>query len=1125
MFLHSAKLRQKLSVFSAAVLVLSTLFGNIVPLVAQAQSAGLTPTDLRISSQAKSNFTGGFNATPVSLVNGNWTYNFQWGRTLSNRNGYIYVSQLSSTDNLYHIVAEFPANVDTTNSAAGLPGVGSVTSSAVFAPNTQYRLSYYSFPYGQYTSNYLILRSPFTTPDSSAASENTSGSESSDSASGNNNNSAISSNTSNGNSGRNVPNCPSGSVLGSDGVTCVLITGTSGVIGCPTGTTLSSTGACSPNDASVESATSTLAPNFNYGTTNAVFYTSKPISGNDVYTQTDGIGSNQLPLVCSADTHPSADGTSCLPGNANYSQAVQQTLVPNNPMTCPSGYVPDYTTNACNFPGTTHCGIDNGMSIATGAYSGSATDLLDLAHMCSDASRPSVIQVGSTVQWYCGVHMCSAPINGSTVAATPIVVNGVTFYPQPNSVGRFPNSLDSFINDVYETLYGRPADASGEQFWINYLTSSSASFGTFYQDMFSQAEYTNEHKSDLQFVTDAFRVILYRAPDPGGQSFWISALNTGTSRSSLITNLVSSAEFTTSGAGGNQAIQKVLQSDILAYAPGTNSLSCGSANGQTFSAAASLNANNMCSDGSTPTISVNGTGGWSWSCAANVVCNAYAPASSQNSLATCQGLDKTKLALGFFNGLTCTQALQLQIGQYLTSSEPIPLGTILSGNGLIVNGSGSNAAVFGAGPEGPVGTPIQLCIENGSYFINPAVSGASSPACEGIAANLGSGGGFKGGIIYFDGQAISGASCQNGTAVSGSNPELCSFVIPPTLPDGTKVLLGVHHIQTGQIDENGNSVNIGPPYAITVTPELPECGGLPFGVFSGVVIGWKPSTACAVGLLTGLVATSRIPQAPVTIFPKASLGAQILVGVRCNQNSNQCGGFTAKIDGQVVATNLNSWSGKYGDSNFADLLINIPDGTSYGSHDLTLVDAFGDTLNTLSILVTGTTYAPNLPVPINDYSKQNSLASSLSASNSALYPGTINIGCSATQSPTITSINGVAGTMATITPGSTMTIKGNCFSRYNNTVAFQMQKPGATLCFDYNPNDGGADVFPCKENFGIGPLPSPDGQTITFQVPKGMLASELGEILLGNNFSPINVLALFAEQGVSLPFVGGVIIN
>ncbi len=154
----SKKLRQSTYLVSGLAMAVM-LFCGFSPL-AQALSASEilgsnapSSVDLRLTSVAKSNFPGGFTATSGSLVNGKYNYTFTWQRSNTSRLGYIYVSQKQS-DGLYHIVAKF----------LNLSGVGTVTSDAVFLPSSTYRISYYSKPYGSFTSDYVILRSSFNTP-------------------------------------------------------------------------------------------------------------------------------------------------------------------------------------------------------------------------------------------------------------------------------------------------------------------------------------------------------------------------------------------------------------------------------------------------------------------------------------------------------------------------------------------------------------------------------------------------------------------------------------------------------------------------------------------------------------------------------------------------------------------------------------------------------------------------------------------------------------------------------------------------------------------------------------------------------------------------------------------------
>ncbi len=156
--MNSLRNSKVFSLFGAFFLLLICL-SSAVPGNSLAQTSS-GAQDLRISTVAKGNFQL-FSATPSQTLssNGNWFYTFSWTRKIAARNGYILVSQLQS-DNKYHVVARFPTNLSTQT----LPGIGTVTTGADFAPGKSYRLSYYSKPYAPHTTDYVILRSIFVTP-------------------------------------------------------------------------------------------------------------------------------------------------------------------------------------------------------------------------------------------------------------------------------------------------------------------------------------------------------------------------------------------------------------------------------------------------------------------------------------------------------------------------------------------------------------------------------------------------------------------------------------------------------------------------------------------------------------------------------------------------------------------------------------------------------------------------------------------------------------------------------------------------------------------------------------------------------------------------------------------------
>ncbi|MDR3642430.1 MAG: DUF4214 domain-containing protein [Candidatus Doudnabacteria bacterium] len=952
MFSSSPKLRQRLGLFSTAVLVLSMVFGSLTPLVSQALTmprssfslgsapielnngqlqgqvlAASTPPfcsstsayyptcDLRISSSGtaqgnatvQSNFPipnpndttdpAGFTATAGSLVNGKWIYTFTWSRRIPNRKDYIYVSQpdgsITAATTKYYITAEFPSNVDITNSSGGLNSAGTVTSGAVFAPNTLYRLTFYSYHFGSSdptasnytvcaTSNCQLLRAYFLTPDTSVV-QSAQGSGASSSGSG---------------------------------------SGTANGLGSGTGT--------------------------------------------------------------------------------------------------------------------------GGSTANTGSYSN--------GNACNSNAR-------------------AAAVNS----------NGLTFYQEPVC-------LTDFLQDVYTVLYNRQPDSSGQAFWINYLTSSTANFTTFYENMFNQAEYTGKNKTNQQFLTDAFRVILYRSPDSGGQAFWLNALNTGTSKNTLISNLVSSAEFTTSGAGGNPAMQKVLNSDIFAYGAGSG-VGVGSGTG-----------------------TGNGTG---------------------IDLTTCVGLNQAKVIAGAYQGLTCAQALAQQTAFTaalgLTQGVYIPQNIITQAINISYPGGSDFNSPAGPGrtygPQGPVNTWMRICVNHG--VVGPVNGGTVETGSGNDPCTVGSDEAFVGNV-NFDGQLIAAISPRSDLPAMASNAPGLAFRIPSVLPDGTNVTPGVHHITVSQ-GLNGQQVNISPAYAITVTTDLPGCGQLPFGSFSGSVAGSLSSPPC-LETFVNPVSTGDGSFGKLFGTANGTYTGSVQALVFCNSNQfsadatkqyNNClGPWTITMDGATLASNVPEASySAYAGSNMAEVDFSIPNGTSFGAHDISLTNTgyHNQTTNTSTVFVNGATYSPPTPVsvPYGTNSAMPTWTPPVVTGNG------IDMGCSASSAPSLSSING-GGTSVTAAAGSTITLKGNCFSAYNNEIGIWLRR---LSCTTTNLSDGGLSNANCSEQFGVGPVASSDGQTLTFKLPSGILAGEVANLYLGNNAFPVSVLDLVSQQGTTAPISGTITVK
>ena len=103
---------------------------------------------------------------------------------------------------------------------------------------------------------------------------------------------------------------------------------------------------------------------------------------------------------------------------------------------------------------------------------------------------------------------------------------------------------------LYEATLARQPDPGGFDFWIGQLRggmSLEAAASGFTGSPEFQSTYGS--LDDTQFVTLLYNNVLHRAPDPGGLSFWLNQISTGTSRSDVVLGFSESPE----GKGNQQA--------------------------------------------------------------------------------------------------------------------------------------------------------------------------------------------------------------------------------------------------------------------------------------------------------------------------------------------------------------------------------------------------------------------------------------------------------------------------------------------------------------------------------------------------------------------------------------------
>ncbi len=97
---------------------------------------------------------------------------------------------------------------------------------------------------------------------------------------------------------------------------------------------------------------------------------------------------------------------------------------------------------------------------------------------------------------------------------------------------------------LYQSAFNRAPDSGGVGYWINVL-DHGVSLKTVAQGFIDSQEFKTLYgaaPTDQQFVTNLYNNVLHRAPDTGGNSFWMDRLHDGVSRADVLMGFSESVE-------------------------------------------------------------------------------------------------------------------------------------------------------------------------------------------------------------------------------------------------------------------------------------------------------------------------------------------------------------------------------------------------------------------------------------------------------------------------------------------------------------------------------------------------------------------------------------------------------
>ncbi|MEG2596450.1 MAG: DUF4214 domain-containing protein, partial [Ruthenibacterium sp.] len=105
------------------------------------------------------------------------------------------------------------------------------------------------------------------------------------------------------------------------------------------------------------------------------------------------------------------------------------------------------------------------------------------------------------------------------------------------------DSPKAFVEQMYQNVFGRAADAAGLEAWTKGLTNKTIDGATFAKNFIFSKEYENKNATDTEYLTMLYAAFFGREPDATGFAAWLKVLENGASRELLLKNFVEAQEY------------------------------------------------------------------------------------------------------------------------------------------------------------------------------------------------------------------------------------------------------------------------------------------------------------------------------------------------------------------------------------------------------------------------------------------------------------------------------------------------------------------------------------------------------------------------------------------------------
>ena len=103
--------------------------------------------------------------------------------------------------------------------------------------------------------------------------------------------------------------------------------------------------------------------------------------------------------------------------------------------------------------------------------------------------------------------------------------------------------VQSFVERMYTVALGRNADPEGVTFWTNQLLTHEADGASLSEDFILSKEFVEKNYSDTDYLKVLYETFFTREADESGIAYWLSEMNSGKSRRTILAGFVNSNEF------------------------------------------------------------------------------------------------------------------------------------------------------------------------------------------------------------------------------------------------------------------------------------------------------------------------------------------------------------------------------------------------------------------------------------------------------------------------------------------------------------------------------------------------------------------------------------------------------